>query len=728
MSPCMGTFRGDAVTEKRRRYYRAGNNGLYATDAILDSRPALIPVRCAVVSKRHGLRAKLNGAQHLVAAMDKRTVEPDSAPGAKRVWLKGNRRPQFRFSRRAQQYRWTSGVVSDLDHLCLLKRRGLEATGKRTKNMTNIRTHTIVGLGGASYYLGDQVEFTLSCSYGNPGRITPAVVLHADYRKITADFLRSEFERYNKEDDVFQHDFSRNGVLLLVSNWDKETTPTFFRLISQYLSLLSSTIVLLDERRESLPDGPYFIQGVNLFQAWRLYSDTNEVFTLPVISAKGGHPYAFEPLGLADSSGLYRAIAVPSRLYSPPTPERPLNGLRITVKDNYHLAGVYSTLGSRSWTKLYDAQESTAVLVRQLLDLGAVIIGKTKMSAYAGSEIPPEKTIDYLAPFNPRADGHQGPSGSSSGAGASVASYDWVDLALGTDTTGSIRMPAASYGLWGLRATWGSWPLEGIMPGVPAFDTIGALARSPDILKRFLLSGGQPGKVITPRSILLPTDWFPMGNPGQQRMIDSFVDILKAYLNSIYWPNYFDGYDSYDTFRQEFQEKYGFPPYTSPFMTKRWGLCDHISKEQRDQGLREIEVYYTWVRDHVVKEGLEDNIMVLPLGRPGANYRDIVPQPGAEFSTSAYDPIDFASVLGLPQLVIPVGQNAFESRVTKRTEYVPIVASLTGPRGSDESLVNIAEEAIRKAGWETTVLCGAYAFEVENNERNAKHVGPMLKL
>ncbi|GAP92178.1 putative amidase [Rosellinia necatrix] len=617
--------------------------------------------------------------------------------------------------------------------------------------MTSIREHTIVGLGDASYYVGGRVEHTLPHECDTGGSIVPAVVLHTEDQDITADLFRSEFNRYDEEDDVYQHHFSKNGVVFLVSHRDEDPSPTLPEPVVQFLSSLSSTLFLLDGRRVSLRDGPYFLRGRSLFEAWRLYPDTNEVFTLPVISARGGHPYTFEPLGLADPSGLYRAIAVPSRLYSPPTPARPLNGLRITVKDNYHLAGVHSTLGSRSWTKLYGAQDSTAPFVRQLVDLGAVIVGKTKMGAYAGSEVPPEKTIDYLAPWNPRADGYQGPSGSSSGAGASVASYEWIDLALGTDTTGSIRMPAASYGLWGLRSTWGSWSLEGVMAGVPAFDTVGALARSPDILKQVLLSRSTTGRIIKPRSLLIPIDWFPMSNVEQQRIVDSFVNILEAYLQiptmkisleeewsrsgpadlrsktleqfldkSIYWPNYYDGYHSYDTFRQEFQRKYGFPPYTSPFMTKRWALCDDISKEQRDQGFREIDVYYTWIRDHVLKEGLEDNIMVLPLGRSGANYRDVVPQPGGEFSTSAYDPMDLATVLGLPHLVIPVGQNPFESKVTKRTEYVPIVASLTGPRGSDESLIRIAEEAMKNAGWETNVLCGVSAFEVGSNERNAK--------
>ena len=184
-------------------------------------------------------------------------------------------------------------------------------------------------------------------------------------------------------------------------------------------------------------------------------------------------------------NGIYGAIAVPSRLYFPLSRTRPLNGMRVSVKDNFHLDGVVSTLGSRSFTALYRTQNSTAHCIKDLMDQGAQIVGKAKLSAYASTEVPPEKTIDYLAPFNSRGDGYQGPSGSSSGVGSSVAGYEWVDLALGTDSkllqgahltpylaytstaSGSIRMPAATYGLWGMKTTNDSFDLTGVEPSVP---------------------------------------------------------------------------------------------------------------------------------------------------------------------------------------------------------------------------------------------------------------------
>lgn len=94
--------------------------------------------------------------------------------------------------------------------------------------------------------------------------------------------------------------------------------------------------------------------------------------------------------------------------------------MQISVKDNMHLAGVEITLESRAYTELYGKQRVTSEFVEQLIHKGAVIVGKTKMSAFLGSEIPPAQCIDYFPPWNPRGDGYQGPSEDSSGAAACI--------------------------------------------------------------------------------------------------------------------------------------------------------------------------------------------------------------------------------------------------------------------------------------------------------------------
>ena len=74
----------------------------------------------------------------------------------------------------------------------------------------------------------------------------------------------------------------------------------------------------------------------------------------------------------------------------------------------------------------------------------------------------PTQTIDHLAPFNPRADGFQSPSGGSSGQPSAVATYDWLDIAVGSDSTASSRLPAQANGCFSLRPTHGSVSIEGM--------------------------------------------------------------------------------------------------------------------------------------------------------------------------------------------------------------------------------------------------------------------------
>ena len=77
--------------------------------------------------------------------------------------------------------------------------------------------------------------------------------------------------------------------------------------------------------------------------------------------------------------GFTRDIAVPSRMYPAPTAAQPLAGKRISIKDCMRLAGVKTTQMNRAWCQLYGPEEKSAEYVTRLLDLGAVVVGKTKM-------------------------------------------------------------------------------------------------------------------------------------------------------------------------------------------------------------------------------------------------------------------------------------------------------------------------------------------------------------
>ena len=127
------------------------------------------------------------------------------------------------------------------------------------------------------------------------------------------------------------------------------------------------------------------------------------------------------------------AIAVPSRVRGIVTSSTPLAGLRIAVKDIFAVRGVRTSVCNRAYYKLYPPARETAGCVELLTAAGADLIGKTKLASFAATEEPLD-CIDFQAPWNPRADGYQSPAGSSSGSGAAIASYPWLDIAIGSDS------------------------------------------------------------------------------------------------------------------------------------------------------------------------------------------------------------------------------------------------------------------------------------------------------
>ena len=224
-----------------------------------------------------------------------------------------------------------------------------------------------------------------------------------------------------------------------------------------------------------IPQGPYILSSSgDLYRPYRLYADTEGAFTQPLISSlTNTGEYAALPATVPgiDSPG----VAVPSRLYYTKTPDKPLAGVRTGIKDIYDIAGVQTSDGNRAFYALYPPRNKTALTVQRLIDAGAILVGKMKTSQFANGETATADWVDYHEPFNPRGDGYQDTSSSSSGPGSGEGSYPWLDLSLGSDTGGSIRGPSEVQGVYGNRPTHGLVSLEGVMPLAPELDTAGFL-------------------------------------------------------------------------------------------------------------------------------------------------------------------------------------------------------------------------------------------------------------
>lgn len=226
----------------------------------------------------------------------------------------------------------------------------------------------------------------------------------------------------------------------------------------------------------TIPNGPYLLSTNGaLYQPYRLYSDFAGAFTQPLIPSSDDS-YAILPATLPgiESPG----IGVPSRLYYTRTVSKPLAGVRVGIKDIYDIAGVKTSDGNRAVYGFYPPATVNSVPVQRLVDAGAILVGKMKTSQFANGERATADWVDYHSPFNPRGDGYQDPSSSSSGPGAGAASYPWLDLTLGSDTGGSIRGPSQVQGLFGNRPTHNLVPLTGTLPLAPELDTAGFLSVS----------------------------------------------------------------------------------------------------------------------------------------------------------------------------------------------------------------------------------------------------------
>lgn len=151
----------------------------------------------------------------------------------------------------------------------------------------------------------------------------------------------------------------------------------------------------------------------------------------------------------------------------------PLDGMTIGIKDNMCVRGVEMTGGSRAFEGFVPANHAT--VVDRLLDAGAEIAGKTNLDEIAFG--PTGETSAFGTALNPR-DPEHAPGGSSSGSGAAVAAGE-VDFALGSDTGGSVRIPASFCGIVGIKPTYGLVPTYGVMELAYSMDHVGVMA--PDV-------------------------------------------------------------------------------------------------------------------------------------------------------------------------------------------------------------------------------------------------------
>lgn len=497
---------------------------------------------------------------------------------------------------------------------------------------------------------------------------------------------------------------------------------------------------------QNLCSGPYVWRDACFHQIYRLYPDTQSAFLSSIIQSTCNDRHFIETYPTAH-------VAVPSRIYfGPPSHHRPLAGLRFGLKDLFDVAGLKTSAGSRAYYNLSPNIKETAPLVEILLRLGAVLIGKTKLTQFANGE-DPQEWIDHTCPWNPRGDGYQNPDTSSSGSATTVSSYDWVDFAVGSDTCGSIACPAAAQGVFAIRFSKGALPREGVFRLNDHLDSVGFFARDVELLSHitshWLSANGGPhdqseGNLSIPTNVIYPWFSFPHQDPDTLDTHDRFVASLAEFTKGTRIELDLDDkwkqtdplgsglsiYDDLKTttahlqlagfsdavkpFQEEYRREFRMDPYLDRVNSEKMRVAERsLTPSIRYEMVRQKDAFSRFVREKLIKSAGKASdtfgtVMVWPFNPQEPQYRDTYP-PLTPHVNWRWDVDYTAPLAGLPQVIVPIGQYEYKSRITGNTEYLPICASVVGPAGSDIALMQLLSRFLRGSKvWPVAVKSGRY--------------------
>jgi amidase len=365
----------------------------------------------------------------------------------------------------------------------------------------------------------------------------------------------------------------------------------------------------------------------------------------------------------------------------------PLSGVPITIKDCINVAGMHTTWGNPAFAE-YVADED-AVVVQRLRAAGAIIVGKTNPALMLGDFGQTDNPL-YGRTNNPW-DVDRTPGGSSGGAAAAVAA-GLSRLDFGTDLVGSIRIPAAFCGVYGLRPSAGLVPLTGMQPpGPPAgpsemtyLSTIGPIARSAADLRAALRVIGGPEKPFSwelPPSRHTELREFRVGVVIEDPITPEVADRLQSTVDDLAkagativegWPDGIDPHAQAETFGFHVQLFFAFAQPGGDFAK----LADFVEHENRRMAAR--RAWADYFRDV--------DVLLCPPNFTTAFPHDTRPFEDRMIGDRSYQEQAYwtahAALPGLPAVVAPLGRTA---------AGLPVGGQIIGPRFEEDTAITFAE-------------------------------------
>ncbi len=365
-----------------------------------------------------------------------------------------------------------------------------------------------------------------------------------------------------------------------------------------------------------------------------------------------------------------------------------LAGLRFAAKDIFDVAGFVTGCGNPDWARSHGPAAAHAPVVQALLEAGAELAGKTLTDELAYSLNG--QNFHYGTPTNVNAPGRI-PGGSSSGSAAAVAG-GLVDFALGSDTGGSIRIPASYCGIFGLRPSHGRISLDGVMPLAPSFDTVGWFTRDAELLHRVgvVLFGSAAGTATRWQRLLLAEDAFALATPAAAAALAPLVGRLEQRLTPGEKVRAAGAEDSLEDWMWRFRHIQAreimathaawiaeTKPTFGPESQERFDWAAGITEAQAAPAREAREVFAARLT------GLlgDDALLCLPAAPGIAPRCDSDAEQLKAHRSAVLCLTSIAGLARLPQVSLPLA----------RVEGCPLGLSLIAPRGADEDLLAFAE-------------------------------------